>query len=43
MFRYFFTYIDNIPSRLHNSLFSVQHLLAVGMVVCTWCIVTVLF
>lgn len=43
MFRYFFTYIDDIPQRLHNSLFSIQHILAVAMVVCMWCIVTILF
>ena len=43
MFRYFFTYIDNIPRRNHNSMFSVQHLLAIGMVICMWCILTILF
>lgn len=43
MFRYFFTYIDNIPKRFHNSMFSAQHLLAVGMVMCMWCILTIVF
>jgi hypothetical integral membrane protein (TIGR02206 family) len=43
MFRYFFSYIDDIPERLHNSLFSVQHLLAIGMIICLWCIFIVLF
>ncbi len=43
MFRYFFTYIDNIPKRFHNSMFSAQHLLAVGMVMCMWCILTMIF
>lgn len=43
MFRYFFTYIDNIPRRNYNSMFSVQHLLAIGMVICMWCILTILF
>lgn len=43
MFRYFFTYIDNIPDKLHGTLFSVQHLLAMGMVVCLWGIMLLLF
>jgi len=40
---YFFTYIDGIPQEMKNRLFSVQHLLAVAMVVAAWVIVILLF
>lgn len=40
---YFFSYIDDIPKSIHNTLFSVQHLLALGIVVCTWVILLLLF
>ncbi|HEX2927614.1 MAG TPA: TIGR02206 family membrane protein [Ruminiclostridium sp.] len=43
MFRYFFTYIDNIPRKFHSTLFSVQHLLTMGMIVCLWGILTIIF
>lgn len=43
MLRYFFSYIDDIPVRLHSSLFSAQHLLSVGMIICLWCILIALF
>ncbi len=43
MINYFFTYIDRIPRELHNSLFSSQHLLSLGMVGCTWIIIILLF
>ncbi|MDF2985063.1 MAG: conserved hypothetical integral rane protein [Eubacterium sp.] len=43
MINYFFTYIDKIPKELHNSLFSSQHLLALGMVALTWIIIILLF
>lgn len=43
MLKYFFSYIDDIPEALHNSLFSVQHLLALVMVICSWVILTLIF
>lgn len=43
MFRYFFSYIDQIPQSLHSSLFSAQHLLSIAMVVCSWAVLTLIF
>lgn len=43
MFRYFFTYIGQIPKESRNELFSAQHLLALGMLVCTWVIIILFF
>ncbi len=39
MFKYFFTYIDHIPQEYKNELFSGQHLLTLGMVICLWLII----
>ncbi len=39
MFKYFFTYIDQIPKEYRNELFSSQHLLTLGMVFCLWLII----
>jgi len=39
MFKYFFTYIDQIPQEQRNELFSIQHLLSLAMVVCLWLII----
>ena len=39
MFKYFFTYIDQIPQEYKNELFSGQHLITLGMVICLWFIV----
>lgn len=43
MSKYFFSYIDDIPKGFHNTLFSVQHLLAIGMVIFSWAILTLVF
>lgn len=43
MLRYFFSYIDDIPSDLHNTIFSAQHLLSLAMVFCSWAILTLIF
>jgi len=43
MSKYFFSYIDDIPKDIHNSLFSVQHILAIGMVIFSWAILTLVF
>jgi hypothetical integral membrane protein (TIGR02206 family) len=43
MSKYFFYYINDIPKSLHNTLFSVQHLLALGMVICSWIVLTLIF
>ncbi len=39
MFKYFFSYIDQIPKEYKNELFSGQHLLTLGMVICLWLII----
>ncbi len=43
MFKYFFTYIDQIPEESRNDLFSAQHLLALAMVACAWVLIILLF
>ena len=43
MLEYFFYYINYIPKALHNRLFSVQHLLAIGMVICLCALLTIIF
>lgn len=43
MYNYFFSYIDDIPKALHNTLFSIQHLLAICMMVCSWIILSLIF
>lgn len=43
MFRYFFSYISEIPDSLHNTLFSLQHFLSLGMVICLWAILMLTF
>ncbi len=43
MIEYFFTYINDIPKAYRNSLFSVQHIIALGMVVCIWMLLILLF
>lgn len=43
MFRYFFSYISEIPDTLHNTLFSLPHFLSLGMVICLWAILTLTF
>ncbi len=40
---YFFTYIGNIPEEFHSKLFSAWHILAVGLVACSWIILILLF
>lgn len=40
---HFFSYISDIPKGLHNQLFSVQHLLALGMLVCLGVILVIVF
>ncbi len=39
MFKYFFTYIDQIPKEYRNELFSGQHLLTLGIVIYLWFII----
>jgi len=43
MSKIFFTYIDDIPQTLHNKLFSAQHLFAIGMVICSWTVLTLIY
>lgn len=43
MLEYFFSYIEYIPKSLHNRLFSVQHLLAIGIVICLCALLTLIF
>ena len=43
MFQYFFTYIDKIPKQYRNELFSAQHMLALGMIFCSWVLLIFLF
>ncbi len=43
MRNYFFTYIDEIPRELHSTLFSFQHLLTIGMIICLWVILILTF
>lgn len=41
--KYFFSYINDIPEKLHNTLLSRQHILALAMVVCIWFLIIYLF
>lgn len=43
MKNYFFAYIDDIPKELHSGLFTVQHLLTIGMIMCSWIILILIF
>ncbi len=43
MKNYFFTYIDNIPKELHSELFTVQHFLSIGMIICVWIILILIY
>lgn len=40
---YFFTYIDGIPKEYRNTLFSAQHIMAMGTVVSVWVLLILLF
>lgn len=40
---YFFTYIDYIPKELHSELFTVQHFLSIGMIICLWIILILIY
>lgn len=43
MFKYFFTYIDNIPKNMYRELFDRQQLLALLIVACAGIILTLIF
>lgn len=43
MKNYFFAYIDEIPKELYSTLFSFQHILTIGMIICVWIILILVF
>ncbi|QNU67757.1 TIGR02206 family membrane protein [Ruminiclostridium herbifermentans] len=43
MKNYFFSYIDDIPKELHSELFTVQHFLSIGMIMCAWIILILIY
>lgn len=43
MHGYFFSYIDDIPKTMRSTLFSLQHFIAIGLVVCVWVVLLLVF